>query len=149
MKKSFAVLLALVMVFLAVPFTAFPAVAADEPTEAIGTGAAVWDGSSTDNSWFSADTYADTTEYHLTTAAQVASLKSVVTTTYTFEGKTIYLDCDIYLNNITAITSDSEFTRATDHNWNNYMIENFKGTFDGQNNSIYGLYVYNDKSKSL
>ena len=148
MKKSFAVLLALVMVFLAVPFTAFPAVAADEPTEAIGTGAAVWDGSSTDNSWFSADTYADTTEYHLTTAAQVASLKSVVTTTYTFEGKTIYLDCDIYLNNITAITSDSEFTRATDHNWNNYMIENFKGTFDGQNNSIYGLYVYNDKSNT-
>lgn len=148
MKKALAILLACVMVFLAVPFATFIVVAADEPKEAIGTGDALWDGSTVDSSWFSAETYAEQTEFHLTSAAQVASLKSVVTTTYTFEGKTIYLDCDVYLNNVTSIASDTVFTRATNHNWSGYMIENFKGTFDGQGNSIYGLYVYNNANNT-
>ena len=150
MKRSLAVMLAALMLLAAIPFAAFSAApqATGDPTEAIGTGTAVWDGSSTDKTWFSADTYETTTEYHLTTAAQVASLKSVVTTTYTFAGKTIYLDCDIYLNNISQIASDTNFTRATNYNWSSYMIENFAGTFDGQGNSIYGLYVSNDASNT-
>ena len=130
MKKALAILLACVMVFLAVPFATFIVVAADEPKEAIGTGDALWDGSTVDSSWFSAETYAEQTEFHLTSAAQVASLKSVVTTTYTFEGKTIYLDCDVYLNNVTSIVSDTVFTRGV-------ILERIWGfSFDGEARTV-------------
>ena len=104
--------------------------------KAIGEGEAVWDGSTKDASWVDADTYATATEYHLTTAAQLAGL-ATLTATCDFSGKTIYLDNDIYLNNISEIVSDTSFTRATDHKWGtSHMIKNFKGTFDGREHAV-------------
>lgn len=141
MKRILSLLLLAVTVFLALPMGTLPAVAEPEETKAIGEGDAVWDGSSTDTSWFDAATYATTTEFHLSSAAQVASLASL-TATYDFSGKTVYLDKNIYLNNITEIVSDTEFTRATNHKWTyTHMIKGFKGTFDGQGYTVYGLYV--------
>jgi len=125
---------------LAMPMT-LPALADVDPDKAIGEGEAVWDGSTKDASWVDADTYATTTEYHLTTAAQLAGL-ATLTATYDFSGKTIYLDNDIYLNNISEIVSDTNFTRATNYKWGtSHMIKNFKGTFDGREHAVYGLYV--------
>ena len=84
-KKILSLLLALCFVMALVPMTAF----------AEGTSVDNWDGTA-DTSWYT-DHKTDT-EYHFTTAEQLAGLAQLVndkTASVSFEGKTIYLDNDL------------------------------------------------------
>ena len=118
-KKLLSLLLALCFVMALVPMTAF----------AEGTSVDNWDGTA-DTSWYT-DHKTDT-EYHFTTAEQLAGLAQLVndkTASVSFEGKTIYLDNDLDLSGYqwTPIGNGSNFGRY------------FAGTFDGQYHKIMNL----------
>mgnify|MGYP000665214941 CR=1 FL=1 len=119
-KKILSLLLALCFVMALVPMTAF----------AEGTSVDNWDGTA-DTSWYT-DHKTDT-EYHFTTAEQLAGLAQLVndkTASVSFEGKTIYLDNDLDLSGTqwTPIGNGSNFGRY------------FAGTFDGQYHKITNLH---------
>ena len=119
-KKLLSLLLALCLVMALVPMTAF----------AEGTSVDNWDGTA-DTSWYT-DHKTDT-EYHFTTAEQLAGLAQLVndkTASVSFEGKTIYLDNDLDLSGTqwTPIGNGDNFVR------------HFAGTFDGQHHKIMNLY---------
>ena len=119
-KKLLSLLLALFLVMALVPMTAF----------AKGTSVDNWDGTA-DVSWYT-DHETDT-EYHFTTAEQLAGLAQLVndkTASVSFEGKTIYLDNDLDLSGCqwTPIGNGSNFGRY------------FAGTFDGQYHKITNLH---------
>ena len=119
-KKLLSLLLALCLVMALVPMTAF----------AEGTSVDNWDGTA-DTSWYT-DHKTDT-EYHFTTAEQLAGLAQLVndkTASVSFEGKTIYLDNDLDLSGFqwTPIGNGSNFGRY------------FAGTFDGQYHKITNLH---------
>ena len=119
-KKLLSLLLALCLVMALVPMTAF----------AEGTSVDSWDGTA-DTSWYT-DHKTDT-EYHFTTAEQLAGLAQLVndkTASVSFEGKTIYLDNDLDLSGTqwTPIGNGDNFVR------------HFAGTFDGQHHKIMNLY---------
>ena len=119
-KKILSLLLALCLVMALVPMTAF----------AEGTSVDNWDGTA-DTSWYT-DHKTDT-EYHFTTAEQLAGLAQLVndkTASVSFEGKTIYLDNDLDLSGCqwTPIGNGSNFGRY------------FAGTFDGQYHKITNLH---------
>ena len=91
---------------------------------------AAWDGTA-DTSWYT-DHKTDT-EYHFTTAEQLAGLAQLVndkTASVSFEGKTIYLDNDLDL-------SGSQWTPIGDGSNHERF---FAGTFDGQHHKIMNLY---------
>ena len=118
-KKILSFLLALCFVMALVPMTAF----------AEGTSVDKWDGTA-DTSWYT-DHKTDT-EYHFTTAEQLAGLAQLVndkTASVSFEGKTIYLDNDLDLSGSqwTPIGDGSNFRRF------------FAGTFNGQHHKITNL----------
>ena len=118
-KKLLSLLLALCLVMALVPMTAF----------AEGTSVDNWDGTA-DTSWYT-DHKTDT-EYHFTTAEQLAGLAQLVndkTASVSFEGKTIYLDNDLDLSGSqwTPIGDGSNHTRF------------FAGTFNGQHHKIMNL----------
>ena len=118
-KKILSLLLALCFVMALVPMTAF----------AEGTSVDNWDGTA-DTSWYT-DHKTDT-EYHFTTAEQLASLAQLVndkTTSVSFEGKTIYLDNDLDL-------SGSQWTPIGD---GSNHVRFFAGTFNGQHHKIMNL----------
>ena len=119
-KKLLGVLLALCLAMALVPMSAF----------AEGTSVDNWDGTA-DTSWYT-DHKTDT-EYHFTTAEQLAGLAQLVndrTASVSFQGKTIYLDNDLDLSGIqwTPIGNGNNFVR------------HFAGTFDGQHHKIMNLY---------
>ena len=119
-KKILSLLLALCFVMALVPMTAF----------AEGTSVDKWDGTA-DTSWYT-DHKTDT-EYHFTTAEQLAGLAQLVndkTASVSFEGKTIYLDNDLDL-------SGSQW--APIGNGSNHE-RYFAGTFDGRYHKIMNLY---------
>ena len=121
MKKRIGSLL----LILALCFTLLPTAAFAE-----GTSVDKWDGTA-DTSWYT-DHKTDT-EYHFTTAEQLAGLAQLVndkTASVSFEGKTIYLDNDLDLSGIqwTPIGNGNNFVR------------HFAGTFDGQHHKIMNLY---------
>ena len=118
-KRIGSLLLILALCFTLLPTAAF---AADST--------AAWDGTA-DTSWYT-DHKTDT-EYHFTTAEQLAGLAQLVndkTASVSFEGKTIYLDNDLDLSGIqwTPIGNGNNFVR------------HFAGTFDGQHHKIMNLY---------
>ena len=120
MKKRIGSLL----LILALCFTLLPTAAFAE-----GTSVDNWDGTA-DTSWYT-DHKTDT-EYHFTTAEQLAGLAQLVndkTASVSFEGKTIYLDNDLDLSGYqwTPIGNGSNFGRY------------FAGTFDGQYHKIMNL----------
>ena len=119
-KKLLSLMLALCLVMALVPMTAF----------AEGTSVDNWDGTA-DTSWYT-DHKTDT-EYHFTTAEQLAGLAQLVndkTESVSFEGKTIYLDNDLDLSGCqwTPVGNGSNFGRY------------FAGTFDGQYHKITNLH---------
>ena len=118
-KKLLSLLLALCLVMALVPMTAF----------AEGTSVDNWDGTA-DTSWYFG--HETDTEYHFTTAEQLAGLAQLVndkTASVSFKGKTIYLDNDLDLSGYqwTPIGNGSNFGRY------------FAGTFDGQYHKIMNL----------
>ena len=118
-KKLLSLLLTLCLVMALVPMTAF----------AEGTSVDNWDGTA-DKSWYT-DHKTDT-EYHITTAEQLAGLAQLVndkTASVSFEGKTIYLDNDLDL-------SGSQWTPIGD---GSNHARFFAGTFNGQHHKIMNL----------
>lgn len=124
-KKVLSLLLTLCLVMTFVPMAAF----------AEGTSVDNWDGSA-DTSWYVS--HETDTEYHITTAEQLAGLAELTnigidtspSTGNTFENKIIYLDCDLDLG-------DHPWTPITNRNVDDGYF--FKGTFDGQGHTIYNL----------
>ena len=87
-KKLLSLLLALCLVMALVPMTAV----------AEGTSVDNWDGSA-DTSWYTSAP--DASEYHISTAEQLAGLAQLVNTdpgTTNFAGKTFYLENDLDLS---------------------------------------------------
>lgn len=90
-----------------------------------------WDGT-TDTSWY--DT--NSTEFHITTAEQLAGLAALVNAnTDNFAGKTIYLENDLDLSGYEWISIG---------NGANTSAITFAGLFDGQGHCIYNLYSHED-----
>ena len=118
-KRIGSLLLILALCFTLLPTAAFAADSTD-----------AWDGTA-DTSWYT-DHETDT-EYHFTTAEQLAGLAQLVndkTASVSFEGKTIYLDNDLDL-------SGSQWTPIGDGSNHERF---FAGTFDGQHHKIMNLY---------
>ena len=86
----------------------------------------VWDGKKSDASWYDDNA----SEYHINSASQFKGFADLVSyNNCTFEGKTIYLDCDIDLSS---------------HPWSPIGLHSgkpFSGIFDGQNHSITNLLI--------
>ena len=119
-KKLISLLLALCLVMALVPMTAF----------AEGTSVDNWDGTA-DTSWYTSAP--DASEYHISTAEQLAGLAQLVNdkaTPVLFGGKTIYLDNDLDL-------SGSQWTPIGDGSNQGRF---FAGTFNGQHHKIMNLY---------
>ena len=108
---------------------------------------AIWDGSA-DVSWYESSAQA----YNLRTAEQLAGLAKLVNNGNTFEGKTITLGADIFLND-TAGAVGGTWASIARTPWTPIGTASrpFKGEFDGiagkKNRKIYGLY-FNDTTKS-
>ena len=118
-KRIGSLLLILALCFTLLPTAAFAADSTD-----------AWDGTA-DTSWYFG--HETDTEYHFTTAEQLAGLAQLVndkTASVSFEGKTIYLDNDLDL---------SGFQWTPIGNGNNF-VRHFAGTFDGQHHKIMNLY---------
>ena len=119
-KKILSLLLALCLVMALVPMSAF----------AEGTSVDNWDGTA-DTSWYTSAP--DASEYHISTAEQLAGLAQLVNdkaTPVLFGGKTIYLDNDLDL-------SGSQWTPIGDGSNQGRF---FAGTFNGQHHKIMNLY---------
>ena len=118
-KRILGIALAICMMIFCVPMGVFAESAAD-----------VWDGTA-DTSWYTSAP--DASEYHISTAEQLAGLAQLVNdkaTPVLFGGKTIYLDNDLDLSGTqwTPIGNGDNFVR------------HFAGTFDGQYHKIMNLY---------
>ena len=78
----------------------------------------------------------DKSEYHISTAKELAGLAYLVNNGYSnFKGKTVKLDADIVLDG-------KNWTTIGDGNNTDY-----KGSFDGQNHSISGIYIVSQGDK--
>ena len=123
-KKVLSLLLTLCLAMTFAPMAAF----------AEGTSVDNWDGSA-DTSWYVNET---DTEYHITTAEQLAGLAQLVNTdpgTTNFAGKTIYLENDLDL-------SGHEWISIGTFLGGDYPEYSFCGVFDGQDHVISNLYSH-------
>ena len=118
-KRGLSLFLALALCLTLLPTTAW--------AEGTDTTADVWDGTSVNTDWY-ANAEDGTTEFTITTAAQLAGLASLVNSGNTFSGKTITLGSEIDLK------SQSWTPIGTSSN-------SFSGTFDGSGNTISHLTV--------
>lgn len=129
MKKTIAVILTLVLLVLGVlsPFQKAPAEAAE---------VSVWHGA-VDTSWYR-NTSAK--EYKIRTAEELAGLANIVNGGESFEGKIIYLEKDIVLNEGDATTWGKT---APSNEWTPIGTNGkfFKGVFDGRGHTVSGMYV--------
>ena len=126
-KKIVSLALVLALCLSLLPLTAF---AEEGESEVSTTTVDTWDGTA-DTSWYT-DHKTDT-EYHFTTAEQLAGLAQLVndkTASVSFEGKTIHLDNDLDL-------SGSQWTPIGDGSNQGRF---FAGTFDGQHHKIMNLH---------
>jgi len=124
-KKLLSLLLALCLVMALVPMTAF----------AEGTSVDNWDGSA-DTSWYVG--HETDTEYHITTAEQLAGLAQLVNTdpgTTNFAGKTFYLENDLDLSGHEWISIGT----VLGGDCPKYSL---CGVFDGQGHVISNLYSH-------
>ena len=122
-------LLAAALVVTAVPFTARAAEADNEASVSIGSVNPVnpWDGT-VDTDWYDKSG----TVYTISTPQQLAGLAELVNSGDTFEGKTVNLVQDIFLNG-------EEFTQE----WISIASGGkvFEGTFNGNMHTIYNMYI--------
>ena len=117
-KKLLSVLLALCLVVVLAPMTAFAAETTDS-----------WDGTA-DTSWYDENE----TEFHLQTAEQLAGMAKLVNDkTANFKDKTVYLDNDLDLSGHEWISIGDGANTA----WGS-----FQGIFDGQSRVVYNLYSH-------
>jgi len=129
MKKTIAMILTLVLLVSCVSFL-IPGTLSQAEEEL------VWSGN-VDTSWFR-DTSAK--EYKIRTAEELAGLANIVNGGNTFEGKTIYLENDIILNQGDASTwkqtppKNEWIPIGTDG-------KQFKGTFNGKGHTVSGMHI--------
>ncbi len=124
-KKMLGLLLAACIAMALVPMAAF----------AEGNAADSWDGSA-DTSWYVG--HETDTEYHITTAEQLAGLAQLVNAdpgTTNFAGKTFYLENDLDL-------SGHEWISIGTVLGGDYPEYSFCGVFDGQGHVISNLYSH-------
>ncbi len=110
-------------------------VASDDEIADTGAGQ-IWSGKK-NTAW-----YSDTKqEYRLATPEQFAGLAALVAQGISFSGKKIYLECDIYLNNITGFSQWNH--KKPGNKWMPIGSDEntFQGEIDGQNHTIYGMYI--------
>ncbi len=98
---------------------------------AIQTSPDEWDGTS-DISWYNESA----TEFTLTTAEQFAGFRDLVDGGNTFEGKTVKLGVDIDLDG-----DNKRLFNPIGGGWAYLDGNTFNGTFDGQNHTIYNIYI--------
>lgn len=107
----------------------------------------IWTGGK-DTTWYAESAQA----FNLTTAEELAGLAYLVNNGTTFQGKTITLGADIFLNDTTGAGKGSWSTSGK-RVWTPIGTQSnpFKGEFDGlagkKNRKIYGLYI-NDTTKN-
>ena len=93
-----------------------------------------WDGTA-DTSWY----VSDNTEFELDSAEDLAGLASLVAAGTDFTGKTVNLTVNVKLNTTAATGVD-----ATQREWTPIggaaASNSFKGTFNGNGNTIYNIY---------
>ena len=124
-KRIGSLLLILALCFTLLPMAAF----------AEGTSVDNWDGSA-DTSWYTSAP--DASEYHISTAEQLAGLAQLVNTdpgTTNFAGKTFYLKNDLDL-------SGHEWISIGTVLGGDYPEYSFCGVFDGQGHVISNLYSH-------
>ena len=133
MKKRIASLLAaLALCLTLLPMAAFAEDAAPD----------AWDGTA-DTSWYVG--HESDTEYHITTAEQLAGLAKVINTEnapVSFEGKTVYLDNDLDLAGHEWISIGNGLAQQNNTQYDPDWYYSFNGTFDGQGHVIYNLYSH-------
>ena len=133
MKKRIASLLAaLALCLTLLPMAAFAEDAAPD----------AWDGTA-DTSWYVGHEL--DTEYHITTAEQLAGLAKVINTEnapVSFEGKTVYLDNDLDLAGHEWISIGNGLAQQNNTQYDPDWYYSFNGTFDGQGHVIYNLYSH-------
>ena len=133
MKKRIASLLAaLALCLTLLPMAAFAEDAAPDS----------WDGTA-DTSWYVGHEL--DTEYHITTAEQLAGLAKVINTEnapVSFEGKTVYLDNDLDLAGHEWISIGNGLAQQNNTQYDPDWYYSFNGTFDGQGHVIYNLYSH-------
>lgn len=96
-----------------------------------------WNGE-IDESWFSTDS----DSYFISTAQQFAGLANLVNTGYSsFFSKRFYVDCDIYLNDITNFSMWNDNPPA--NVWRPIGTDNypFRGVIDFQGHVVAGMYI--------
>ena len=84
--------------------------------------------------------------YHISTAAQLAKLADLVNKGNNFVGKTVILQNDIVLN-VGVLDEDEQLNKGPFIEWTPIGKDEekpFKGTFDGNNKTVSGVYVYID-----
>lgn len=88
-----------------------------------------------DTSWYSDSE----TVFTLTSKDQFLGFRDLVNSGKTFEGKAVKLETDIVLNDFSELSLNSESLME----WIPIGNSNnpFKGTFDGNGNTIYGMYI--------
>lgn len=107
----------------------------------------IWTGGK-DTTWYAESAQA----FNLTTAEELAGLAYLVNTGTTFQGKTITLGADIFLNDTTG-AGKGTWSTSGKRMWIPIGTQSnpFKGEFDGlagkKNRKIYGLYI-NDTTKN-
>ena len=123
-KRILGIALAICMMIFCVPMGVFAESAAD-----------VWDGTA-DTSWYTSAP--DASEYHITTAEQLAGLAQLVNAdpgTTNFAGKTFYLENDLDLSGHEWISIGTVLGR-------DFPEYSFCGVFDGQGHVISNLYSH-------
>lgn len=104
--------------------------------------AAVWTGNSNTNWLKNNNDYINYKSFNISTPEELARLSELVNSGKDFSGKTINLKADLFLNDTTKGTN-GKWPNKTDHRWEPIGTpgHQFKGTFDGNNYKIFGLYT--------
>lgn len=132
MKKQFLAILTAFTLLIQGAILAAP-ISAEGATPTTTATAGIWNGSA-DTSWFDANSTTKTAT--LTTAEQLAGVTALNKQGQKFEGWTLKLGANIYLNEGNAA---DWATAAPANAWR--PIQNFNGIFDGQGYTISGLYA--------
>ena len=102
-----------------------------------------------DKSFYDASTYATTNEFHIKNANQLYGLAELVNGGVTFQGKTVYLNVNVVINQGDA--SDWKTTAPANNTWTpiGSSSNQFKGTLNGNGHYISGLYSKRAKENGL
>lgn len=101
----------------------------------------IWKGNS-DSSWSKSGSGESDDPYIISTPAQLYNMiSSTVDENKSYEGKYFELGDDIYLNSVVY----SDWYKIAENGWVDADTTYFKGTLDGANHTVYGLYINSDK----